>query len=218
MREKNITMNNKKGLYQRFFKRVLDLILALIALIVLSPVLLGVSILIKLKLGSPVLFKQDRPGYKGNIFTMYKFRTMTADVDNDGQLLPDANRLTNLGKFLRSTSIDELPELLNIIKGDMSIIGPRPLLVQYLSLYNTYQFRRHDVKPGLSGKAQVNGRNCISWNEKFDLDIEYIDNISFLGDVIIILKTIRKVFEREGVNSDITTTMEPFKGSEEREK
>lgn len=195
----------------------MDFLLALIAIIVLSPVLLIVAILVKTKLGSPVIFKQERPGLNEKIFTMYKFRTMTDARDENGELLPDSVRLTKFGKFLRSTSLDELPELFNILKGDMSIIGPRPLLVQYLPLYNEHQKRRHEVRPGLSGLAQVNGRNAISWEEKFDLDVQYVDNVSFIGDWKIIFLTIKKVFVREGINSETAATMEPFKGSNRKE-
>ncbi len=201
------------GLYRKYFKRPIDFILSLLAIIVLSPVLLVVAILVRTKLGSPVLFKQKRPGLNEKIFTLYKFRTMTDERDKFGELLPDSVRLTKFGKFLRSTSLDELPELFNILKGDMSIVGPRPLLVQYLPLYNEHQKHRHDVRPGLSGWAQVNGRNAISWEDKFDLDVEYVNNISFLLDWKIIFLTLKKVFVREGINSETSVTMEPFKGS-----
>lgn len=201
------------GIYKRYFKRPMDIILSLIALIVLSPILLIVAILVRIKLGSPIIFKQERPGLNEKIFTMYKFRTMTDERNKNGELLPDSVRLTRFGKFLRSTSLDELPELFNILKGDMSVIGPRPLLVEYLPLYNEYQKRRHEVRPGLSGLAQISGRNSISWEDKFDLDIEYVDNISFLGDWKIIFLTLKKVFIREGINSNTAVTMEPFRGS-----
>ncbi|UNK36379.1 sugar transferase [Bacillus sp. N5-665] len=200
-------------MYRRFIKRPMDFILSLIAIIVLSPVLLMVAFLVKTKLGSPVLFKQERPGVHGTVFKMYKFRTMTDEKNVNGELLPDSVRLTKFGKFLRSTSLDELPGLFNIFKGDMSIIGPRPLLVQYLPLYNEHQKRRHEVRPGLSGLAQVNGRNAISWEEKFNYDVEYVDNVSFTTDWKIILLTIKKVFIREGINSETAATMEPFKGN-----
>jgi lipopolysaccharide/colanic/teichoic acid biosynthesis glycosyltransferase len=202
-----------KGIYRRFLKRPMDYILSLMAIIILSPVLIIVAILVRVKLGSPVLFKQKRPGLNEKIFTMYKFRTMTDEKDKNGELLPDSVRLTEFGKMLRSTSLDELPELFNILKGDMSIVGPRPLLVQYLELYNDHQKRRHEVRPGLSGHAQVNGRNTISWEDKYNLDVEYVDNVSFIGDWMIILKTIKKVFIKEGINSDTSVTMEPFRGS-----
>lgn len=205
---------SKKEIYRRFLKRPMDFILSLIAIIFLSPVLIIVAILVKIKLGNPVLFKQKRPGLNEKIFTMYKFRTMTDKKDKNGELLPDAVRLTKFGKMLRSTSLDELPELFNILKGEMSIVGPRPLLIQYLEFYNEHQMSRHDVRPGLTGYAQVNGRNTISWEEKFKLDVVYVDNMSFLGDWNIIFKTIKKVFVKEGISSDTSVTMEPFKGSQ----
>jgi lipopolysaccharide/colanic/teichoic acid biosynthesis glycosyltransferase len=200
-------------IYKRFIKRPMDFILSLFGIIALSPVLLIIAFLVRVKLGSPVLFKQKRPGLNEKTFMMYKFRTMTNERDKEGKLLPDSYRLTKFGKFLRSTSLDELPELFNILKGEMSIIGPRPLLVHYLNLYNDYQRRRHEVRPGLSGLAQVNGRNTISWDDKFNLDIEYVDNVSFLGDLKIIFLTFKKVFVREGINSGTAATMEPFKGT-----
>ena len=203
----------KKGIYRRFLKRPMDFILSLMAIIFLSPVLIVVAILVRLKLGSPVLFKQKRPGLNEKIFTMYKFRTMTDEKDENGELLPDSVRLTKFGRILRSTSIDELPELFNILVGAMSIVGPRPLLIQYLKLYNDHQKRRHEVRPGLSGYAQVNGRNAISWEDKFNLDVEYVDNVSFIGDWKIILLTIKKVFVKEGISSNTSVTMEPFRGS-----
>ncbi|PRT03979.1 sugar transferase [Bacillus wiedmannii] len=205
--------SSKVGVYGRFIKRPMDLILSLIAIIILSPVFLIVAFLVKTRLGSPVLFKQERPGLNGTIFKMYKFRTMTDEKNENGELLPDSVRLTKFGKFLRSTSLDELPGLFNIFKGDMSIIGPRPLLVQYLPLYNDHQKRRHEVRPGLSGLAQVNGRNAISWEEKFNYDVEYVDNVSFTTDWQIIFLTIKKVFIREGINSETAATMESFKGT-----
>lgn len=204
---------HQSSLYRRYFKRPMDFILSLIAITVLSPVLLTVAILVRVKLGTPVIFKQKRPGLNEKIFTLYKFRTMTDERDENGEVLPDSVRLTKFGKFLRSTSLDELPELFNILKGDMSIVGPRPLLVQYLPLYNSYQKHRHDVRPGLSGWAQVNGRNAISWEDRFDLDIEYVNNVSFLLDWKIIFLTLKKVFIREGINSETSVTMEPFKGN-----
>mgnify|MGYP001007010421 CR=1 FL=1 len=203
----------KNGIYKKYIKRPMDFILSLIAIIVLSPVLLIVAILVRTKLGSPVIFKQKRPGLNEKIFTLYKFRTMTDERDKFGELLPDSVRLTKFGKFLRSTSLDELPELFNILKGDMSIVGPRPLLVQYLHLYNEHQKHRHDVRPGLSGWAQVNGRNAISWEDKFDLDVEYVDNVSFTGDWKIIFLTIYKTIKKEGINSDSAATMEAFDGN-----
>jgi undecaprenyl phosphate N,N'-diacetylbacillosamine 1-phosphate transferase len=205
--------NSKGGIYRRLIKRPMDFILSLIAIIVLSPVLLIVAILVRVKLGSPVLFRQKRPGLNEKIFMMYKFRTMTDERDEKGELLPDSVRLTKFGRFLRSTSLDELPELFNICKGDMSIIGPRPLLVQYLPLYNGHQKRRHEVRPGLSGLAQVSGRNAISWEEKFDLDVAYVDKVSLIADWKIIFLTIKKVFVREGINSETAATIKPFKGT-----
>ncbi|WP_028392021.1 sugar transferase [Bacillus cihuensis] len=199
--------------YRRFIKRSMDFILSLIAIIILSLIFLIVAIIVRVKLGSPILFKQKRPGLNEKIFIMYKFRTMTDERDKNGELLPDSVRLTKFGRFLRSTSLDELPELFNILKGDMSLIGPRPLLVQYLPLYNKYQKRRHEVRPGLSGLAQINGRNTISWEERFHLDIEYIENITFINDIIIIMKTIAKVFKREGISSQNDATMEAFQGN-----
>ena len=181
-------------MYAKYFKRILDFLLSLIAIIILSPVFLIIAILVRVKLGSPVIFKQKRPGKNEKIFTLYKFRTMTDKKDENGNLLPDEKRLTKFGKALRSTSLDELPELFNILKGDMSIIGPRPLLVEYLPLYNEEQRHRHDVRPGLTGLAQISGRNSISWEEKFDDDIRYIKNITFINDVKIFFETIIKVF------------------------
>lgn len=200
-------------MYKRYIKRPMDFILSLFAIVVLSPVFLVLAILVRIKLGSPVIFQQKRPGLNEKIFTLYKFRTMTDEKDENGNLLPDEVRLTKFGKLLRSTSLDELPELFNILKGDMSIVGPRPLLVQYLTLYNDEQKKRHLVRPGLTGLAQVNGRNAISWEEKFDLDVRYVNNISFLLDCKIILQTIMKVLIREGINSETAATMEPFQGS-----
>ena len=207
------TVEPSKDIYRRFLKRPMDFILSLMAIIVLSPVLMIVAFLVRVKLGSPVLFKQKRPGLNEKIFTMYKFRTMTDEKDDNGELLPDSVRLTKFGRMLRSTSLDELPELFNILKGDMSIVGPRPLLIQYLELYNDHQKRRHEVRPGLSGYAQVNGRNAISWEDKFNLDVDYVDNVSFIGDWKIIFLTIKKVFVKEGISSDTSVTMEPFRGS-----
>ena len=201
-------------MYKRYFKRPMDFILSLIAIIVLSPLLIIVAILVKTRLGSPILFKQERPGLNEKIFKMYKFRSMTNECSADGVLLPDSARLTKFGKFLRNTSLDELPELFNILNGDMSIIGPRPLLVKYLPLYSKEQAKRHMVRPGLSGLAQVNGRNLISWEERFRLDVKYVENLSFIGDVKIIFLTIFKAFiKAEGINSGKNVTMTEFKGS-----
>ncbi len=205
----------KNGLYRKYFKRLLDIICALVGLIVLSPVMVIITILVRIKLGSPVIFKQKRPGLYEKIFTMYKFRTMTDEYDENGNLLPDEERLTEFGKFLRSSSLDELPELINILKGDMSIVGPRPLLVRYLPLYNNHQKRRHEVRPGLSGLAQISGRNAISWEEKFNFDVEYVDNVSPFVDCKIIFGTIVKVFKREGISQEGEATMEYFVGSDD---
>ena len=205
---------DKGGLYRLYFKRPMDFILSLLAIIVLSPLFIVTGILVRTKLGSPILFKQNRPGLDEKIFTMYKFRTMTDQKDENGELLPDHIRLTKFGKMLRATSLDELPELFNILKGDMSIIGPRPLLVQYLPLYNVHQQRRHEVRPGLSGYAQVNGRNSISWEDKFELDVQYVDDVTFINDVKIILLTLKKVFVKDGISSGSSVTMEVFTGNE----
>ncbi len=201
-------------MYKLFFKRFFDFILSLIAIIMLSPVYLIVIVLVRIKLGPPVFFTQKRPGKDEKIFKMYKFRTMTNEVDENGNLLPDDKRLTKFGKLLRSTSLDELPELFNILKGDMSIVGPRPLLVRYLPLYNEYQKHRHDARPGFTGWAQCNGRNSIGWEEKFDLDVYYVNHITFLLDVKIIFKTVKTVLCREGISSEASATMEEFRGSQ----
>lgn len=201
-------------MYRLFFKRFLDFILSLLAIIILSPVYLIVALLVRIKLGSPVIFTQERPGKDEKIFKIYKFRTMSDDRDYNGNLLPDEIRLTKFGKLLRSTSLDELPELFNILKGDMSVVGPRPLLVRYLPLYNEQQKHRHNVRPGFTGWAQCNGRNAISWEEKFDLDIYYVDHISFLLDIKIVLKTVKIVLFREGISSETSVTMEEFRGSQ----
>lgn len=205
---------HKKEFYEKYIKRPQDFCCALIALIVLSPLLLIVAILVRTKLGTPIIFKQERPGLNGRVFWLYKFRTMTSEKDENGELLPDEVRLTKFGKILRATSLDELPELINIIKGDMSVVGPRPLLVKYLPLYNEHQARRHEVRPGFTGYAQVNGRNAISWEEKFDLDVTYVDHITFLEDWNIIIKTVRTVLMGEGISSGNSVTMEEFKGSQ----
>lgn len=202
-----------KGIYRKYIKRPMDLVLSLLTIIILSPLMLIIALLVRIKLGSPILFKQKRPGLNEKIFTIYKFRTMTDQRDKDGTLLPDSIRLLKFGNFLRSTSLDELPELFNILKGDMSIVGPRPLLIQYLELYNEHQKRRHEVRPGITGLAQVSGRNAISWEEKFNLDVEYVDNISFTGDWKIICLTLKKVLIREGIGSGNSTFTEPFKGT-----
>lgn len=206
-------MVRKRKMYEIYIKRALDFLLSVIALVILSPVLLIVALLVRIKLGSPVIFKQERPGLNGKIFKLYKFRTMTDERNENGELLSDEVRLTKFGKILRSTSLDELPELWNIIKGDMSIVGPRPLLVRYLPLYNERQARRHEVRPGFTGLAQVNGRNSISWEEKFEWDVKYVENISFIGDVKIIWNTVKVVLRREGISSDNSATMDEFRGT-----
>ena len=189
-------MEHKKGFYEKYIKRPQDFLCALLACIVLSPVMLVIAILVKIKIGSPVLFAQERPGLHGEIFKLYKFRTMTNERDVNGELLPDEQRLTPFGKLLRSTSLDELPEIFLILSGRLSICGPRPLLVKYLPLYNEHQARRHEVRPGFTGLAQVNGRNAISWEEKFEDDLKYINNITFIGDAKIIIKTAINVIKK----------------------
>ncbi len=197
-------------MYQSFFKRVIDLTLSLMALIIFSPVLISLSILIRIKLGKPVLFNARRPGYRENIFTLYKFRTMSDERDDSGELLPDHIRLTKLGRMLRTTSLDELPELFNILKGDMSIVGPRPLAEDYLPHYTKEERKRHHVKPGLTGWAQVNGRNSLNWKEKFAYDLEYVDNIGFTFDMKIIFKTIIQVFKQTNIGERGTGRMIDF--------
>jgi sugar transferase EpsL len=212
----NSNVNAKEsapGFYAQVGKRVLDLLLAVLALILLSPIIGMVALLVRLKLGSPVLFRQERPGLDGRSFTMYKLRTMTDLRDAAGNLLPDAERLTTFGRFLRSSSLDELPELWNVLKGEMSLVGPRPLLMHYLPLYTPEQMRRHDVRPGITGWAQVNGRNAITWEEKFALDVWYVDNVSFWLDLKIILLTISKIVKSQDINQPGQATMQPFEGS-----
>lgn len=189
-------------MYRRYFKRPMDFILSLLAIVFLSPVLLIIALLVRFKLGSPVIFKQERPGLNEKIFTMYKFRTMTDQRDESGELLHDSVRLTKLGKFLRGTSLDELPGLWNILKGDMSIVGPRPLLVEYLPYYNEYEKQRHNVRPGLTGLAQINGRNSLEWDERFKMDVEYVNSINFALDSKVILGTVNKIIRREDVAED----------------
>jgi len=197
-------------------KRFFDLFLVLLSLPLILPIYLLLILLVLDKFNFPILFKQSRPGMNGKIFNIYKFRTMTNDHDKDGNLLSDEFRLTKFGKFLRSTSLDELPSLWNVLKGDMSLVGPRPLLTEYLDLYSTKQARRHEVKPGITGWAQVNGRNAINWNEKFHLDVWYVDNQSFKLDIIILWKTLSKVMKRSGINQDGEFTMTKFKGNNEK--
>ena len=204
-------------MYRKYIKRLLDIIISLTALIILSPIMLVVAILVRCKLGTPVIFHQDRPGYQEKVFKLCKFRSMTDERDAEGNLLPDKVRLTKFGKMLRATSLDELPELWNILKGDMSLIGPRPLLVKYLPLYNEFQKHRHDVKPGLTGWAQVNGRNSISWEERFEMDVYYVNNQSFLLDLKILFKTVAVVFKHSDINSSTDATMEAFTGTKSEE-
>lgn len=201
------------GFYEIFLKRPLDLLVSSVALFVLSPVMLVIAFLVRIKLGSPVIFTQERPGLDGKIFKLYKFRSMTEQRNENGELLPDEERLTFFGKKLRRTSLDELPELFNILKGEMSLVGPRPLLVEYLPRYNARQARRHEVRPGLTGFAQVSGRNSLSWEERFEDDVEYVDGITFLRDVRILLDTVKTVLKHEGISSETSVTMEAFKGS-----
>ena len=201
-------------LYRDYIKRFLDIVLSAGAIIVLSPVMAVTAVLVRVKLGSPVIFKQKRPGKDEKIFEMYKFRSMTDARDENGELLPDEVRLTSFGKKLRASSLDELPELFNILKGDMSVVGPRPLLVQYLPLYNAQQKRRHEVRPGGTGYAQVHGRNAITWEEKFEKDVYYVDHMTFLRDWMIIFQTIKAVVKKEGISSETSVTMELFEGAE----
>ncbi len=200
-------------MYKKYVKRWIDFFVSLVAIILLSPVFLILAVLVRIKLGSPVIFRQERPGKDEKIFCMYKFRTMTDERDADGNLLPDEKRLPAFGKCLRSTSLDELPELWNILKGDMSIVGPRPLLVQYLPLYNERQRRRHEARPGITGLAQVHGRNSISWAEKFEWDVKYVEHMTFWGDLRILADTVRVVLKKEGISSDTSMTMEEFRGN-----
>lgn len=203
------------GPYEKYFKRPIDIVCALLAIIVFSWLYIIIAIMVRVKLGSPVIFTQKRPGKDEKVFKLYKFRTMTDERDEDGELLPDEVRLTKFGKALRESSLDELPEVFNILNGTLSVVGPRPLLVSYIPRYNEEQHRRHEVRPGLSGYAQVNGRNAISWQEKFRLDVEYVDHITFVGDVKIILQTVAKAFiKQEGINSETSVTMEEFMGNE----
>lgn len=199
-------------MYKNFFKRIIDFMLSLIGLILISPVLIVVAIWLTISNKGSAFFLQDRPGKNGRIFKVVKFKTMTDEKDASGKLLPDDQRLTSVGKFVRSTSLDEIPQLINVLKGDMSLIGPRPLLPQYLTLYSKEQARRHEVRPGITGWAQVNGRNAISWTRKFEFDIEYIDNISLAMDMKIIFATVKKVFVREGISQEGQATMEYFNG------
>lgn len=200
-------------LYSKYFKRLLDIIISLLIIILFWWLILIVAILVKIFLGSPVIFKQERPGKNEKIFTLYKFRTMTDEKDAEGKLLPDAERLNKFGKFLRSTSLDELPEIINVLKGEMSFVGPRPLLVEYLELYDEKQKYRHKVRPGLTGLAQINGRNDTTWEARLNYDVEYVKNVTFINDIKIIFKTIRLVFTRKGVNEKGSVTMTKFTGN-----
>lgn len=206
-------MVHKKGFYEKHIKRPQDFICASLAVIILSPVMLITAMLVRIKLGSPVLFTQDRPGLNGKPFKLYKFRTMLPPKDNVIDPKQDAQRLTPFGKKLRSTSLDELPELFNMLKGDMAVVGPRPLLMRYLDRYTPYQARRHEVRPGFTGLAQVHGRNAITWEEKFTWDVKYVDNITFLGDWKIVFETIKTVLRREGISAAGEATMEEFMGN-----
>ena len=199
-------------MYIHFFKRLFDLVIAMFSLLILLPVFIFMGILVRIKIGSLVLFRQFRIGLNGKTFKIFKFRTMIDIKDNKGNLLPDSERLTAFGKFLRSTSLDELPQLINIIKGDMSLVGPRPLLPEYVSLYNDFQRRRHEVKPGITGWAQINGRNAISWEQKFEFDVWYVDHISFKLDMKILFLTVLNVLKGSGINASNNLTMEKFKG------
>lgn len=208
---------HKQGIYEKYFKRLFDIVCGLAAILVFWWLYLIVAILVRTKLGKPILFVQERPGKDGKIFKLCKFRTMTDEKDENGQLLPDMIRLTKFGKFLRNSSLDELPEVINILKGDMSVVGPRPLLTKYLPLYNEKQRRRHEVRPGMSGYAQTHGRNYTSWEERFDMDVYYVNHITFLGDIKIIIDTVLSVIRHEGIDSgeSKTVTMEEFKGTKE---
>lgn len=207
-------MTHKKGFYEKYIKRSMDFVLAAATLLVLSPLLLLLCIVNAIAMKGNPFFVQPRPGKDEKVFKLIKFRSMTCETDAQGRLLPDAQRLTRWGLFLRKSSLDELPELFNIVKGDMSFVGPRPLLVRYLSRYNAHQARRHEVRPGFTGYAQVNGRNALSWEEKFDYDVAYVDHVTFLGDWKIMFQTVFTVLRREGISSDTSVTMEEFMGTE----
>ena len=207
-------MEHKRGFYERFVKRAFDIVISAAAMLLLSPLMLAVAILVRVKHGAPVIFKQERPGLNEKSFYMYKFRSMTNERDAEGKLLPDEKRLTEFGKFLRASSLDELPELWNILRGDLSLIGPRPLLVKYLPRYSERQHKRHLVRPGMTGWAQVHGRNLLSWHDKFEYDVWYAEHISFGLDVKIFFMTILKVLKSEGINSESAATMEEFRGDD----
>lgn len=207
---------HKAGIYARYIKRPMDFVLSLCALVVLSPVLLILTMVGAIVMKGNPFFTQERPGKDEKIFKLVKFRSMTLEKDKEGNLLPDEKRLTKYGRILRSTSLDELPELWNILKGDMSIVGPRPLLVEYLDRYNEFQARRHEVRPGLTGYAQINGRNTVTWEERFEMDVDYVDNITFVRDIKIILGTVLKVLNRDGISSGTSVTMEEFMGTQRK--
>lgn len=204
-------------IYSRFFKRLLDFILSLLAIVILCPIMIILSLLVRINLGSPIIYKQERPGMNEKIFTLFKFRTMRDAEDSEGNPLPDADRMTKFGTKLRSSSLDELPELFNILLGDMAIVGPRPLLVRYLPLYSERHRHRHDVRPGLTGLAQVNGRNSLTWESKFDMDIDYVNNITFTNDFSIVLKTVKTIVKHDGISSDNSVTMEEYRGDSSKE-
>lgn len=204
---------HKKGFYESFIKRPQDFLCAAVAVVVLSPVMAATALSVRIKLGSPVIFRQERPGKDGKLFKLCKFRTMTDEKDSEGNLLPDELRLTSFGKSLRAASIDELPELFNILKGDMAVVGPRPLLTEYLSRYNERQARRHEVRPGLTGYAQAYGRNSLSWEERFEKDLYYVEHVSLRLDLKILFRTIAAVLKREGISSETSATMEEFTGN-----
>lgn len=209
------TQHKPYGLYEKYFKRSLDLLCGVAAVIFFGWLYVIIAILVRINIGSPILFTQERPGKDEKIFKLYKFRTMTDERDKTGALLPDEMRLTSFGKLLRATSLDELPEVFNIIKGDMSVVGPRPLLIKYIPLYNDFQHRRHEVKPGLTGYAQAYGRNSLIWSKKFEKDVYYVDHVSLWFDIKIVLKTVSVVLKKEGINQDgKSATMEPFKGND----
>ena len=212
MRKSRVT-GHKKGFYECYIKRLLDIFGAGMGMVLLSPVYVVTASLVRKRLGTPVIFCQRRPGLNGKVFSLYKFRTMTEKKGADGKLLPDEERLTSFGRKLRSSSLDELPELINVLKGDMSLVGPRPLLVEYLPRYTKEQARRHEVRPGITGLAQVHGRNAITWEEKFRWDVRYVNHITFLGDIKILVKTVFAVVRREGIHSETSATMEAFKGT-----
>lgn len=213
-----MTEKRKMGFYEKYIKAPQDVFLAFLALILLSPVLLIVAILVRIKLGAPVIFKQERAGKSGKAYNMYKFRSMSDDRDENGELLPDEQRLGKFGKLLRAASLDELPSLVNVLRCDIALVGPRSLLMKYNDRYNKTQVRRLEVRPGITGLAQVNGRNAISWEKRFEYDVQYVDHITFIGDWKIMFKTVLKVFKREGISSATSVTMEEFMGSEETEE